>query len=263
MRQRKVCPKGHVFFKTPGCNSCPKCEAATSTGARLSGRARGARAARARRREPDHVREAREENRRAGARAAWHGPERDGKIECSAREGRPGISKGLTRADYARSRDMTENKTKPTKGSVAAFLKKAAKGQQLEDSQALVKLFRELTGKPAKMWGPSIVGFDSYHYVYPSGREGDAPLIGFAPRKNELVAVPRAGHGRFGPDVETGKTQGRQGLPVHQVVGRRGPRRAEATREGVHRGAAQALPAEIGPTRGIVNQFSTDPAQVY
>lgn len=81
---------------------------------------------------------------------------------------------------------MAENKTKPTRVSVAAFLKKAATGQQLKDSQELVKLFRELTGKPAKMWGPSIVGFDSYHYVYPSGRQGDAPLIGFAPRKNEL-----------------------------------------------------------------------------
>jgi len=81
---------------------------------------------------------------------------------------------------------MAENKTKPTKVSVAAFLKTKTAGQQLKDSQELVKLFKELTGKPAKMWGPSIVGFDSYHYVYPSGREGDAPLIGFAPRKNEL-----------------------------------------------------------------------------
>jgi hypothetical protein len=81
---------------------------------------------------------------------------------------------------------MAENKTKPTKVSVAGFLKKAATGQQLNDSHELVRLFKELTGKPAKMWGPSIVGFDSDHYVYPSGREGDAPLIGFAPRKNEL-----------------------------------------------------------------------------
>jgi hypothetical protein len=81
---------------------------------------------------------------------------------------------------------MSENKTKPTQVSVAAFLKKQAKGQQLADSQELVKLFKEITGKAPKMWGPSIVGFDKYHYVYPSGREGDAPLIGFAPRKNEL-----------------------------------------------------------------------------
>ncbi|HYJ41017.1 MAG TPA: DUF1801 domain-containing protein [Steroidobacteraceae bacterium] len=82
---------------------------------------------------------------------------------------------------------MAENKTKPTKVSVAAFLKAKTSGQQLEDSQELVKLFKELTGKPAKMWGPSIVGFDSYHYVYESGREGDAPVIGFSPRKPELV----------------------------------------------------------------------------
>jgi hypothetical protein len=82
---------------------------------------------------------------------------------------------------------MAENKTKPTKVSVAEFLRKKATGQQLADSQELVKLFKELTGVPAKMWGPSIVGFGSYHYVYESGREGDAPLLGFSPRKPELV----------------------------------------------------------------------------
>ena len=82
---------------------------------------------------------------------------------------------------------MPANKTRPTRVSVAAFLKKAASGQQLKDCQELVKLFRELTGKPAKMWGPSIVGFGSYHYVYESGREGDAPLVGFSPRKPNLV----------------------------------------------------------------------------
>ena len=82
---------------------------------------------------------------------------------------------------------MPENKTKPTRVSVAAFLKKAASGQQLKDCQELVKLFKELSGEPAKMWGPSIVGFGSYHYVYESGREGDAPLIGFSPRKPNLV----------------------------------------------------------------------------
>jgi hypothetical protein len=82
---------------------------------------------------------------------------------------------------------MSENKTKPTKLSVAAFLEKKATGQLLADSKSLVKLFKEVTGKPAKMWGPSIVGFGSYHYVYESGREGDAPLLGFSPRKPELV----------------------------------------------------------------------------
>ena len=82
---------------------------------------------------------------------------------------------------------MAENKTRPTQSSVADFLKKKASAEQLADCKELVKLFKEITGKAAKMWGPSIVGFDSYHYVYPSGREGDAPLIGFAVRGKELV----------------------------------------------------------------------------
>jgi hypothetical protein len=78
------------------------------------------------------------------------------------------------------------NKTKPTKVSATSFLAKISDKQQLADCRELTRLFRELTGKPAKMWGPSIVGFGSYHYVYPTGREGDAPLIGFAPRGNAL-----------------------------------------------------------------------------
>jgi hypothetical protein len=88
---------------------------------------------------------------------------------------------------------MAENKTKPTALSVAVFLKKNATGQRLKDCQELVKLFKDLTGKPAKMWGPSIVGFGSYHYVYESGREGDAPLVGFSPRKPKLVLYVLSG----------------------------------------------------------------------
>src|SRR5262245_65914094 len=80
-----------------------------------------------------------------------------------------------------------KNKTQPTKVSVAEFLKKKAAGQQLSDSRELIKLFRKVTGQPPKMWGPTIVGFGRYHYVYESGREGDAPLLGFSPRKPELV----------------------------------------------------------------------------
>jgi hypothetical protein len=90
----------------------------------------------------------------------------------------------------AKSKSM--NKTQPTRVSVADFLKKA-KGQQLADSEELVKLFRDITGEPPKMWGPSIVGFGKYHYVYESGREGDAPLLGFSPRKPEIVLYVMAG----------------------------------------------------------------------
>ena len=87
---------------------------------------------------------------------------------------------------------MAENKTKPTVVSVPSFLARVSNEQQRKDAKELVKLFKELTGKPAKMWGPTIVGFGSYHYVYESGREGDAPLIGFSPRKPELVLyIPR------------------------------------------------------------------------
>jgi Domain of unknown function (DU1801) len=92
---------------------------------------------------------------------------------------------------------MAENKTKPTRLGVADFLGKRAAPAQLADCRELVKLFREITGKPPKMWGPSIVGFDTYHYVYPSGREGDAPLIGFSPRKSELSIY-------LCPNLETG-----------------------------------------------------------
>jgi hypothetical protein len=79
------------------------------------------------------------------------------------------------------------NKTKPTPVSAARFLAQLTDERLLSNSRELVALFKDVTGKPAKMWGPSIVGFDSYHYVHDSGREGDAPLIGFAPRKTGLV----------------------------------------------------------------------------
>lgn len=52
-----------------------------------------------------------------------------------------------------------------------------------DDSFRLIELMREVSGHEPKMWGPSIIGFGSYHYRYDSGHEGDAPLIGFSPRK--------------------------------------------------------------------------------
>jgi len=81
---------------------------------------------------------------------------------------------------------VAENKTRPTRVSVTEFLKKKA-GKHLDDSRQLVKMFRAITGQPPRMWGPTIVGFGSIHYVYESGREGDMPLAAFSPRKPELV----------------------------------------------------------------------------
>jgi hypothetical protein len=82
---------------------------------------------------------------------------------------------------------MPEPKTKPTDVSVDAHLAAIASDDQLRDAQALVALMHRVTKAAATMWGPSIVGFGSYHYKYASGHEGDAPLVGFAVRKNEFA----------------------------------------------------------------------------
>jgi uncharacterized protein DUF1801 len=82
---------------------------------------------------------------------------------------------------------MVELKTKENNASVDAFLDGIADEQKREDSKKLRKLFEEITGDPAKMWGGSIVGFGTYHYKYKSGREGDWMVTGFSPRKNALT----------------------------------------------------------------------------
>jgi Domain of unknown function (DU1801) len=82
---------------------------------------------------------------------------------------------------------MAENKTKATDLSVAAFIEALKDQTKRADAKALVKLMQSATSEKPKMWGPSIVGFGSYHYKYDSGREGDMPLIGFSPRKAATV----------------------------------------------------------------------------
>src|SRR5436309_3119075 len=82
---------------------------------------------------------------------------------------------------------MADNKTKPTKLSVAAFIDALTDRTRRADAKALVKLMQSAAGEKPKMWGPSIIGFGCYHYTYDSGREGDMPLIGFSPRKAATV----------------------------------------------------------------------------
>jgi Domain of unknown function (DU1801) len=82
---------------------------------------------------------------------------------------------------------MAENKTKPTKVSVAAFVAAIADPVRRADAKVLVKLLQNAAGEKPKMWGPSIIGFGSCHYKYESGREGDMPIIGFSPRKAATV----------------------------------------------------------------------------
>jgi Domain of unknown function (DU1801) len=81
----------------------------------------------------------------------------------------------------------TENKTKATEVSVDAFIASVADANQRTDAEKIRALMERLSGEPAKMWGPSIIGFGNYHYKYESGREGDMCRIGFSPRKGQTV----------------------------------------------------------------------------
>jgi hypothetical protein len=79
---------------------------------------------------------------------------------------------------------MAKNKTAETDQDVIDFINSFANTpQKREDGMALLALMENVSGCAPKMWGPSIVGFGSYHYKYASGHEGDAPLLGFSPRK--------------------------------------------------------------------------------
>ena len=82
---------------------------------------------------------------------------------------------------------MAELKTKPTDASVKEFLNQIPDKERREDCFAVAKMMEEITGEKPKMWGPSIVGFGTYHYKYASGREGDWPVTGFSPRKKDLT----------------------------------------------------------------------------
>lgn len=82
---------------------------------------------------------------------------------------------------------MAENKTKPTDVPVEEFLSAVEHPQRRADGFELLDMMRDITGQEAVMWGPTIVGFGSYHYKYGSGREGDAAAVGFSPRKANLV----------------------------------------------------------------------------
>lgn len=89
-----------------------------------------------------------------------------------------------------------ELKTKPTTASVSAFLGAIEDPERRADCKALARLMRRATGKTPKMWGPSIVGYGSFHYRYASGREGDWMLTGFAPRKRDLTVYVMSGFPR-------------------------------------------------------------------
>ena len=92
---------------------------------------------------------------------------------------------------------MAEMKTIRNKASVSDFLGRIQDPQVRTDSRAVARLMQEVTGLKPEMWGSSIVGFGSYHYTYASGREGDMPLIGFSPRKQNLTLYIMGGFDRY------------------------------------------------------------------
>ena len=92
---------------------------------------------------------------------------------------------------------MAELKTKKNSASVEAYLAQVENTRRREDSLAVLALMREVTGMEPEMWGDSMVGFGSYHYKYASGHEGDWFLVGFAPRKQNLVLYIMSGFDEY------------------------------------------------------------------
>ena len=92
---------------------------------------------------------------------------------------------------------MAEMKTRPTDVSVEAFLDGVDHERRRRDARVVHDMMRRITGYEPKMWGPSIVGFGSYHYKYESGREGDLCLTGFSPRKSALTIYIMPGFSQY------------------------------------------------------------------
>jgi len=92
---------------------------------------------------------------------------------------------------------MSDLKTKPTNASVDEFLNSVEHPQRREDGFELLRMMKEITKEEPTMWGPSIVGFGSYHYKYESGREGEMPITGFSPRKKSLTVYIMSGFEKY------------------------------------------------------------------
>ena len=92
---------------------------------------------------------------------------------------------------------MAENKTVKTGASVDEFMAGVENKRRREDGLVLLEIMRDVSGLEPEMWGPSIIGFGSYHYRYESGREGDMPLIGFSPRKQSLSLYIMSGFDEY------------------------------------------------------------------
>ncbi|MCH7691474.1 MAG: DUF1801 domain-containing protein [candidate division Zixibacteria bacterium] len=92
---------------------------------------------------------------------------------------------------------MAEVKTKETRLSVAKFIGKVESGQKRKDSEAILKLMKQVTKEEPKMWGASMIGFGRFHYKSDSGREGDWLITGFSPRKQNLTIYITPGFDKY------------------------------------------------------------------
>ena len=93
---------------------------------------------------------------------------------------------------------MTQRKTSQNEGDVNAFLDAVENPRRRADARQLLDLMQTVTGESPKMWGPSIVGFGKYQFRYASGREGDSLVVGFSPRKQNLVIYIMPGFSDYG-----------------------------------------------------------------
>ena len=92
---------------------------------------------------------------------------------------------------------MAELKTKKTGASVAMYLNAIADKQKRADCKAVARIMRDATGKRARMWGGSLVGYGSYDYKYASGREGTWFICGFSPRAQNIAIYIMPGFSGF------------------------------------------------------------------
>ena len=88
---------------------------------------------------------------------------------------------------------MAESKTKPTAVSVDDYLASLPDQRKAVDARLLIQMMNEITGEPPVMWGPTMIGFGNWHYVYETGTHGDAFFTGFAPRSAALTIYLTAG----------------------------------------------------------------------
>ena len=93
---------------------------------------------------------------------------------------------------------MAENKTRENRASVKAFLDGVQDPQKRKDCKAIARMMREATGKRARMWGSSIVGFDEYEYPYESGRTGTHKQTGYSPRAQNITIYSMPGFSKYG-----------------------------------------------------------------